>query len=93
MLSLFQRSTQDSAGVGQSEFQNAKDLRKYLDQATLAITYHDEGRNNKLIGYLMMYGTPLSRSMLPLCGAGYGVIDKFYRGMGLYNQILSFFVM
>ncbi len=88
VLSLFQRSVQDSTGVGESEFQNADDLKKYLAKSNLTVTYHDEGRNNKMIGCLMIYGTPLSRSSVPLYAGGYSVMDKHYRGKGLYNRVI-----
>ncbi len=88
LLSLLKRSTKDSTGIGEGEFQNAKDLKKYLAQSNLALTYHDAGRNNTLIGCLLIYVTPLSRSTVPLYAAGYSVVDKYYRGMRLYKHLI-----
>ncbi len=80
VLQLFQNSVQDSKGVGKGEFQTARDLEKYLAKCCAAFTFHDEDNMDKLIGFIMMYGTPLARSTQPLYGGGYGIVDKEYRG-------------
>ena len=76
---LFKKSTQDSKGMGQSEFDKPEDLQHYLDKSKLSFTYDDVGRNNKLIAFGMVYETPLARSTNPL--------------LGEYRQVVFFFLI
>ena len=89
---LFKKSTLDSKGMGQSEFDKPDDLQKYLAKSKMTFTYDDEGRNNKLIAFGMVYDTPLSRSTVPLLGAGYAAVDKDYRGKGIYSEIYNLLI-
>ncbi len=89
VLDLMQKSTQDSKGVGEGEFQDEKSLENYLAKSGVAVTFHDEGNNDKLVAVLMLYGTPMSRSSRPLHGAGYSAVDSTYRGKGVYNAVFE----
>ncbi len=87
VLQLLQDSIQDSTGVGEGEFQNAKDLEKYLAKSCVAFTYHDEDNMDRLLGFVMLYDTALARSTQPLYGSGYVVMDKDYRGKKIYSGL------
>ena len=89
VLELMQKSTRDSKGVGEGEFHDAKSLENYLAKSRVAVTFHDEGKNDRLIAVLLLYGTPMSRSSRPLHGAGYSAVDKTYRGMGVFNAVFE----
>ncbi len=92
VLQLFQNSIQDSRGVGEGEFQTAKDLERYLAKSCAAFTYHDEDNMDQLMGFVMLFDTPLARSTNPLYGCGYGVLDKEYRGNKLYTGVWDVYV-
>ena len=89
VLKLMQGTVQNSQGVGEGEFQDATDLNKYLTKSKMAVTFHDEDKNSKLIGIQMVYDTVMSRSSQPILAAGYTALDQDYQGKGLFYTFNS----